>query len=157
MSYCKYDWPHKYIGMNVEKIFNFKLCNGTTMSVQKIRNIFLILSFTPVCPQNSLGSLVHGLYKVLKMFHRDAGPCWLLCFPLLVQVGWMAFRWWTIPDRQGKLLSMKNPSVLQFLTHSQWCAWYLLPYPIQRHFIILSCQFTFWMAHAESFLNCLKT
>ena len=61
----------------------------------------LIFSFTPFCPQNSLSSLGHGLYKVLKAFHRDAGPWWLQCFPQLCQVGW-----------------------------HQW-AWHLLPYPIQ--------------------------
>ena len=31
------------------------------------------------------------------------------------QVGWMSFGWWTILDTQGKLLSVKNPAVLQFL------------------------------------------
>ena len=38
-------------------------------------NSFLILSCNPFCPENSLNLLGHGLYKVLKPFHRDAGPC----------------------------------------------------------------------------------
>jgi hypothetical protein len=31
---------------------------------------------------------------------------------------------------------------LQFLTHSNWCAWHLLTHPIQRHLKMLSCPFT---------------
>jgi hypothetical protein len=31
---------------------------------------------------------------------------------------------------------------LQFLTHSNWPPWHLLPYPIQRHLNIFSCPFT---------------
>ncbi|KAK6292636.1 hypothetical protein J4Q44_G00372200 [Coregonus suidteri] len=71
--------------------------------------------------------------------------CWPMltqCFAQLSQVGWMSFGWWTILDTQGKLMSMKNPAVLQFLTHASLCAWHLLPYPIQRHLYILSCPFT---------------
>jgi hypothetical protein len=44
----------------------------------------------------------------------------------------MSFGWWTILDTHGKLLRMKNPAALQFVTHSNWCAWHLLPYPIQK-------------------------
>ena len=33
---------------------------------------------------------------------------------------------------------MKNVAELQFLTQSNWCAWHLLPYPVQRHLNILS-------------------
>jgi hypothetical protein len=65
------------------------------------------------CPQNSLISLGHELHKLLKAFHRDAGPCWLQCLPQLCQVGW-----WTILDTHGKLLSVKNPAALQFLTQN---------------------------------------
>jgi hypothetical protein len=43
-------------------------------SVQNIINIFLILSCTPFCHQNSLNSLGHGLYKVSIAFHKEAGP-----------------------------------------------------------------------------------
>jgi hypothetical protein len=84
-----------------------------TLSVQNIRNTFLILSGAIFCPQNSLNCSVHGLNKVSKVFHRDAGPCWLQCFPQLCQVGWMSFGWWTILDTRGKLLSVKNPTSLQ--------------------------------------------
>jgi hypothetical protein len=72
------------------------------LSVQNIRNIFLILSCTPFCPQNSLNTLGHWLYNVLKAFHRDAGPYWLQCFPQLCQVDWMSFGWWTVLDTHGE-------------------------------------------------------
>ena len=60
------------------------------------------------CVKQSLFLLGHGLYKVLKAFHRDSGPCWLQCIQQLCQVGWMSFGWWTILDTHGKQLSMKN-------------------------------------------------
>ena len=75
-------------------------------------------------------------------FYRDAGPCWLQCFPQLCQVSWMSFGWWTILDSHGKLLSLKNPAALQFLTHSNQCTRHLLPIPIQRHLNLVSCPFT---------------
>jgi hypothetical protein len=78
---------------------------------------FQILSCTPFCPQNSLNSSEHGPYKVSKAFYGDAGSCWLPCFPQLCQVGWINFGWWIILDTHGKLLSMKTPPPLQFLTH----------------------------------------
>jgi hypothetical protein len=34
-------------------------------------------------------------------------------------------------------MSMKNPAALQFLTHANRCAWYLLPFLIQRNFHIV--------------------
>jgi hypothetical protein len=54
-------------------------------------------------------------HKVSKVFHRDAGPCWLQCLPQLCQVGCMSSVWSTILDTHGKLLSVKNPVLLQFL------------------------------------------
>ena len=127
-----------------------------TLSVQNIRNTFLILSCTPLYPQNSLNSSGHGL-KVSKAFHRNAGPCCLHCFPQVCQVGWMSIGWWTMLDTHRKLLSLKNPPLLQFLTHSNRCAWHLLPYPVQRHLNLLSCPFTPWIAHIHNpYLNCLK-
>ena len=119
-------------------------------SVQNIRTTFLILGCVSCCPQNSFNSSGHGLYKVLNAFYRDASPCWLQCFPQLCQVGWMSCGWWTILDTYGKLLSVKNPAALQFLTHSNRCTWHLLPYPVQRHLNILSCPFTLWMAHTHT-------
>ena len=73
-----------------------------TLGVQNIKNTFLILSCS---------SSRHGLYKVLKAFHRDAGPCWLQCFSQLCQVGWMSFGWWTVVDTHKKLLCKKPSSV----------------------------------------------
>jgi hypothetical protein len=94
---------------------------------------FLILRCTSLCPQNSLNLSGPGLYKVSKAFHIDAGSRWLQCFPQLCVVGSMSFGWWNIIDTHRKLLSVKNPVALQFLTHSNRCAWHLLPYPFQRH------------------------
>ena len=64
------------------------------------------------------------------------------------QVGWMSFGWWTILDTHRKLLRVKNPAALLFLTHL--CAWHLPPYPVQWHLNILSCAFHLWMAHTQS-------
>ena len=75
-----------------------------------LRTSFLILSCTPFRPQNSLNSSGHGLYKVSKAFHRDAGSCWCQCFPQLCQVGWMSFGGWTTLDTRKESLSMKNPA-----------------------------------------------
>uniref|UniRef100_A0A8C8FV26 Vacuolar protein sorting-associated protein 45 n=1 Tax=Oncorhynchus tshawytscha TaxID=74940 RepID=A0A8C8FV26_ONCTS len=60
----------------------------------------------------------------------------------LCEDGWVSFGWWTILDTHGKLLSVKTPEALQFLTHSNRCAWHLLPYTVQRHINLLSCPFT---------------
>ena len=55
------------------------------------------------------------------------------------------------------LIHMGNPTLLQFLKHSNRCAWHLRPYSVQRHLNILSCAFTLRMAHIHNpCLNCLK-
>uniref|UniRef100_A0A4W5QRG8 Ig-like domain-containing protein n=1 Tax=Hucho hucho TaxID=62062 RepID=A0A4W5QRG8_9TELE len=46
--------------------------------------------------------------------------------------GWLSFGWWTILSTHGKLLSVKTPATLQFLRHSNRCAWHLLPYPVLK-------------------------
>jgi hypothetical protein len=69
---------------------------------------------------------------------------------LTTMPGWMSFGWWNIVDTHGKLLSVKNPAVSQFLTRSNQCAWRLLPYPNQRQLNILSWPFTLSMAHTQS-------
>ena len=100
-----------------------------------IRNTVLILSCTPFCPQNNiLNYSGHGLYKVLKGTESIPLGCWPMLNPMLpqlCQVGWMSFVWWTILDTDRKMLSVINPATLQFLTHSNQCAWHLLPYPVQ--------------------------
>jgi len=53
----------------------------------------------------------------------------------------------------GKLLSVKNPAVLLFLTHSNRCTSHL-PYPVQRQLNLLTFPFTLWMSHAHN--PCLK-
>jgi hypothetical protein len=49
--------------------------------------------------------------------------------------GWMSFGWWTILDTHGKMLRVKNPAALQFLTQKQR-AWHLLPYPALTYFVL---------------------
>ena len=113
---------------------------------------FLILSCTPPLPSEQ-PQFVSMDYKVLKAFHRDAGPCWVQYFPQLCHVGCMSLWWWTILDTHGKLLSMKNPAALQFLTHSNWCAWHLLSYPMHPVLTIHALKGT----HTHNpCLNCLK-
>ena len=76
------------------------------------------------------------------------------CIPQLCQVGWMSFGGRTILDTHRKLLSVENPAALQFVTHSNRCAWHL---PVQRHLNMLSWPFTLWMAHIHNPChNCLK-
>ena len=101
----------------------------STLTVQNIINTFLILS--PLLSSEQL-QFVGAWTTRCQAFHRVASPCWFQCFPQLCQVGWMSYGWWTILDTHGKLLSMKNPAALQFLTHSNQCAWHLLPYPVQK-------------------------
>ena len=112
---------------------------------------------TPSLTCTCFNSSGHGLYKVSKVFHRDAGPCWLLCFPQLGQAGWMTFRCWAILDTHGKLLSMKNTASIAVLDRNR-CSWHLLPYLFQRHLQFVSYPFYFWMAHMHNpCLNCLKS
>jgi hypothetical protein len=40
----------------------------------------------------------------------------------------MSFGWWTILDTHGKLLSVKNPAALQFLTQTGAPGTYHLPF-----------------------------
>ena len=54
-----------------------------TLSVQNIKNTFLILSCTAFCPQNSLN--LSWTLQDVKGLHRDVSPCWLQCFPQLCQ------------------------------------------------------------------------
>jgi hypothetical protein len=61
-------WSPKRLGLALR---------GYILSVQNIKNTFLILSCTLFCPQNSLNVSGHGLYKVSKAFHRDASHSWL--------------------------------------------------------------------------------
>ena len=77
-----------------------------TLSVQNNRNLFLLLSCTPFWTQNSLNLLGHGLYKVSKAFHRDAGPCWLQCFPTVVSS-------WLVVDLYSELLAPSHPTDAQ--------------------------------------------
>ena len=97
-------------------------------------------------PQNSLNSSGHpwGTNALL----RDAGPSWLQWFPQLCEVGWMSFGWWIILDT-WETVECEKPSNVAVLD-TNWCAWHLLPYPVQWHLNILSCPFTRWMAHIHN-------
>jgi hypothetical protein len=53
----------------------------------------------------------------------------------------MTFGWWTILDTQWKLLSVKNPAALQFLTQTSEPGIYNHTL-FKRHLNILSCPFT---------------
>ena len=126
------------------RTWNYKVLSAKwTLGVQNIRNI-LILSCTTLCPQSSLNSLGHGLYKVSNAFHRDAGPCWLQCFPQLCQVGWISFGCCTILDTHRKLLSVKNPAALQFLTETGVPGtYYHTPFK-GAHIFCLGCSLSEW-------------
>jgi hypothetical protein len=54
----------------------------------------------------------------------------------------MSFGWWTILDTRGKMLSVKNPEALQFLTQTGAPGTYYHT-PFQRHFYnpSLTCLF----------------
>ena len=81
-----------------------------------------------------------------QLFHRDAGPCRCQCFPQLCQVGWCPLGVGPFLIHTENCSVWKNPVVLQFITHSNQCAWHLLAYPFQRHLNIFTCPFTLWMA-----------
>ena len=90
---------------------------GQYTQEHNIKNSFIILSCThpphPLCPQNSLNSSEHGLYKVSKAFHRDAGPSWLQCFPQVVSSCLDVLFIHT-----GNCWALQNPAALQFLTQT---------------------------------------
>jgi hypothetical protein len=90
----------------------------------------------------------HGLYKVLKVFHRDAGPYWRQCFPRLCQVSWMSFGWgpllihtrncwaWKIqqhcsswhtqteaPGTYYHTPFIHNPCLICLKTYTDWSGW----------------------------------
>ena len=109
---------------------------------------------------------IHWVYKtlgtpfvgawILQGVERVPQGCWLMLTPILPTVvsSWLDVLW--VVDHSchtWNILSVKNPAGLQIFTHSNLCAWHLLPYPIQRHLNILSCPFTLWMTNIH---NCLK-
>ena len=113
-------------------VFQMRL---STLGEQNIRNTFLILRYTHFCRGVDSTSCRKRSTGMLA-------PCGLQCFPQLCHVGWMSFGWWTVLDTHGKLLSVKNPSALQFLTHNPVrLAPTTIP-PVQRQLSLLSCPFT---------------
>jgi hypothetical protein len=105
-------------------------------SVQNIKNTFLILRFgaPPPCPQNSLNSSWHGLYKESKAFHRN-GPCLLQCFPQLSS--WLDDLWVEDHSWYTQETEREKPSSIAVLDTNQ-SAWHLLPYPVKIHLNILA-------------------
>ena len=111
----------------------------------------------------------HGLYKVLKAFHRDAGPCWLQCFPQLCQFdliwSWQDVLW--VVDHSWytrETVALGNPSIVVVLDTLKPVRVTPTTITVQRHFYLLSCPFILRMAHmynsclyslkaSKSFLN----
>jgi hypothetical protein len=107
-------------------------------SVENIKNTFLILSCTlPFALRTASISSGRGVYNVSKVFH---GPMLTPMLPIVVS-SWLndLFGGGTILDTHGKLLSVKKSGVAVFDTLKLVC---LAPYPVQRHFNLLSCPFT---------------
>ena len=104
------------------------------------------LGTSSFCPQNSLHMSEHWLYK--ERWKRSTGmlapmlptvvSCWL---DVLWVVGSGSFLIY-----KGNCLSVEKPSRFAVLD-TNWCAWHLLPYPMQRHLNCLSFPFTLWMAN----------
>ena len=113
-----------------------------TLSISNIRNTFLILSCPTFCPQNSLN--LSGHESVPK-------GCWPMLTPMLPTVvsSWLDLLW--VVDRS---VACEKPSSVAVLD-TNWCAWHVLPYPVQRHLNVLSRPFTFGMVYIPC-LNCLK-
>uniref|UniRef100_A0A8C8GUU6 Decaprenyl-diphosphate synthase subunit 1 n=1 Tax=Oncorhynchus tshawytscha TaxID=74940 RepID=A0A8C8GUU6_ONCTS len=124
----------------VDDVLDFTAC-ASQLGKPSATDLKLGLATGPVlfaCQQNSLNSSGRGTLQGVESVPQGYwAPCLLQCFPQLCQVDWMSFGWWTILDTHGKWLSVKNPAALQFLTQTL-CAWHLLPYPVQKHFTLLS-------------------
>ena len=89
-------------------------------------NTFLILSCTPFCPQNSLNSSGHGLYKVSKVFHRDAGPCWLMLHTVVscwLDVLWVVDHSWYTQET----VKREKPGSVAVLDSNR-CTYYHAPF-----------------------------
>ena len=121
-----------------------------TLSVQNIRNI---LSLSSEQPQFFRAWTLQGVESLPQ-------GCWPLLTPMLLTVVWSWLDvFWEVDhlDTHRKQLSVKYPAVFQFLIHSNWCAWLLQPYPVQRPLNRLSYTFTLWMAHIHNWcLNRLR-
>ena len=108
-----------------------------TLSVQNIKNIFLMLSCTPsFCPQFIGAWTLHGVESIPH-------GCWTMLTPMLP----------TVVKLAGCPVEHEKPSSVAVLDTNRW-AWQLLQYPVQRHLNLLSCPFTLWMAHINN--PCLK-
>ena len=114
-----------------------------------IRNTFLILSCTLLLLSEQPQSVGHGLYKVSNAFHMPT--------PMLptVVLSWLDVLW-VVDHSWYTWETVEKPSSVAVLdTLKPMGAWYLLPYPIQRHLNILSCLFTLWMTHIQIKSNCI--
>jgi hypothetical protein len=117
-----------------------------SLSVQNIRNpnpsyywvapIFALRT-TSIRRGNGVESVPRGRRPIMTPLPLTFVLSWL-------DVLWVVDHSWYARDT----VESEKPSSVAVVDTNR-CAWHLLPYPVQRHFNILSCQFTLWMAHIE--------
>ena len=106
-----------------------------TLSVQNIRNTFVILSCIPhFCPQNSLNSSGCQKRSTGMLAHVDSNAS-----HSCAKLAGCPLGGGPILDKNSKLLSMKNPAVLQFFWHKPLrLAPTTIPHtPLKRHLFFL--------------------
>ena len=74
--------------------------------------------------------ILQGVKIIPQGWWQVLTPTFLWVVSSWLDVLWVGDHSW---HTQGKLLSVKDPAALRFLTHLNRCAWHLLPYPVQRH------------------------